>query len=128
MTARWKKWGVHVTAETIGDRPAGEIVLSTIPWLAASAVLADAGLTTPPDLRISSTDANIPLSQGIPAVCAGDRWKAATRTGWRNDSPVRLGQARSICSTVATAAGWRVRWVKGPGWPCLHQSIDEATR
>ncbi|MEZ4717625.1 MAG: hypothetical protein R2851_16290 [Caldilineaceae bacterium] len=60
QTARWKKWGVHVTVETIGDRPAGEIAPDHPLVKAASS---DAGLTTPPDLRISSTDANIPLSR-----------------------------------------------------------------
>jgi len=37
----------------------------------AKEALAMAGYSQPADLRISSTDANIPLSRGIPAICVG---------------------------------------------------------
>ncbi len=71
QTTRWKKWGVKVKQETIGERPAGEIAQDHPLVQAAENALVAAGLTSEPDLRVSSTDANIPLSRGIPAVCIG---------------------------------------------------------
>ena len=68
---RWQNWGVQIEMETIGDRPSGAIATNHPLVTAAGHALALAGLTTQPDLRISSTDANIPLSLGIPAVCVG---------------------------------------------------------
>jgi hypothetical protein len=38
---------------------------------AAREALALVGYSQTADLRISSTDANIPLSRGIPAICVG---------------------------------------------------------
>ncbi len=71
QTSRWQDWGVQIDVETIGDRPSGAIA-SDHPLVVASArALAAAGLTDRPDLRISSTDSNIPLSRGIPSVCVG---------------------------------------------------------
>ncbi|NWF64528.1 MAG: M20/M25/M40 family metallo-hydrolase [Chloroflexi bacterium] len=65
----WNHEGVKIQAEIIGERPAGELPAEH-PWvnLAVNCVQAqglDAALTT------GSTDANIPLSMGIPAVVMG---------------------------------------------------------
>ena len=110
QAARWKKWGVHVTVETIGDRPAGEIAPDHPLVKAASAALADAGLTTAPDLRISSTDANIPLSQGIPAVCVGiaEGGNAHRLEEWM--SPARLGQGMQH---LLLLTWWAAAWLAG---------------
>jgi acetylornithine deacetylase/succinyl-diaminopimelate desuccinylase-like protein len=69
--ARWQQRGVRVKAEVIGDRPSGGIAEDHPLVVAAKDALAAAGYPHPADLRISSTDANIPLSQGIPAICVG---------------------------------------------------------
>jgi len=69
--ARWKRWGVIVETEVIGHRPGGEIPGDHPLVVAAQEALAGAGLTGRPELQISSTDANIPLSRGIPTVCVG---------------------------------------------------------
>ncbi|MCB0075102.1 MAG: M20/M25/M40 family metallo-hydrolase, partial [Caldilineaceae bacterium] len=100
----------HVTVETIGDRPAGEIAPDHPLVKAASAALADAGLTTPPDLRISSTDANIPLSQGIPAVCVGiaEGGNAHRLEEWM--SPARLGQGMQH---LLLLTWWAAAWLAG---------------
>ena len=71
QSARWRQWGVHIETEVIGDRPSGEISRDHPLVVAAQQALVGAGLTGRFDLRISSTDANIPLSRGIPAVCVG---------------------------------------------------------
>ncbi len=61
--------GVAVFSELIGQRPAGSIPTSH--WLVrlAEQCLIEQGIT--PDPGIGSTDANVPLSQGLPAICIG---------------------------------------------------------
>jgi len=60
---------VTFAIETVGDRPAGSIPREhTLTQLAGAAYLAE-GLAA--IYEIASTDANIPLSRGIPAVCIG---------------------------------------------------------
>ena len=55
--------------QTVGDRPAGYIPLDhQLTQLAGAASLAEGISVT---YEIASTDANIPLSRGIPAVCVG---------------------------------------------------------
>ncbi len=61
--------GVMVTAEVIGDRPAGEI--DTEHPLVQLALESLQALGEKGILSIGSTDANIPLSRGIPAICIG---------------------------------------------------------
>ena len=60
-----------VKAELIGDRPSGQIGEEHALVRAAIECLTHFGLFFDPSMRISSTDANIPLSLGIPAVCVG---------------------------------------------------------
>lgn len=61
--------GVELTTETIGERPAGVVAVdSPIVGLAAS-TLATLGIE--PSFDASSTDANVPIAAGIPAVCIG---------------------------------------------------------
>ena len=65
----WNHEGVKIQAEVIGERPAGQIPVDhTMVKLAVDSVQAqgiEAVLTT------GSTDANIPLSKGFPAVVMG---------------------------------------------------------
>jgi acetylornithine deacetylase/succinyl-diaminopimelate desuccinylase-like protein len=56
-------------AEIIGQRPAGEISLAHPLVKLAVETLESQG--TRPHVNIGSTDANIPLSQGLPAICIG---------------------------------------------------------
>ena len=62
--------GVRLTAETVGDRPAGAIGRDAPIVAHAEAALRAVGCG---DVRyiVSSTDANIPLSRGYEAVCLG---------------------------------------------------------
>ncbi len=62
--------GVAITVEEVGNRPAGSVPRFTPVIALAEAALHAVGC---PDVRyiVSSTDANIPLSQGYPAVCLG---------------------------------------------------------
>jgi tripeptide aminopeptidase len=61
--------GVSFTAELIGNRPAGAIPADHPLVLLTRRVLNELGIE--PKLNIGSTDANVPLSRGLPAVCIG---------------------------------------------------------
>jgi len=61
--------GVKYTIEKIGDRPFGEIAPDHP--LVQAAVQALHAQDLHADLQIGSTDANIPLYHGVPAVCIG---------------------------------------------------------
>jgi tripeptide aminopeptidase len=60
---------VRVVAEQIGNRPAGRV--STIHPIVELAKKALIHTEMEPMLTIGSTDANIPLSRGYPAICLG---------------------------------------------------------
>ena len=60
---------VHVHIEVIGQRPGGEIRDNDPLVMAATECLRDLGIQ--PILTIGSTDANLPLSLGIPAITIG---------------------------------------------------------
>jgi acetylornithine deacetylase/succinyl-diaminopimelate desuccinylase-like protein len=68
-TARAAEPGVTFELETVGDRPAGAIPIEHPLVRAAGAAYRAEGFSLNYD--IASTDANIPLSRGIPAVCVG---------------------------------------------------------
>jgi tripeptide aminopeptidase len=61
--------GVSVEAEVIGQRPAGEISVSHPFVILAKDCLREQGLE--PGLISGSTDANVPLSKGYPAIVLG---------------------------------------------------------
>ncbi len=66
---RVRRKGVGVYIERIGDRPAGHIPASHPLVQAALAALQKEGIRG--RLAPASTDANIPLSRGYPAICLG---------------------------------------------------------
>lgn len=66
---RRQRNGVEVTFETIGERPAGIVKPESRIIRLASSILESVGISPIGDA--SSTDANIPISRGIPAVCIG---------------------------------------------------------
>lgn len=61
--------GIQVHWEIIGDRPAGAVPFEDPIVRNALEIIRELGITPIPDA--SSTDANIPISRGIPAVCIG---------------------------------------------------------
>ncbi|MBE9523803.1 MAG: M20/M25/M40 family metallo-hydrolase [Chloroflexi bacterium] len=61
--------GLHLSTEITGRRPAGEIAVTHPLVKLAIDALASQGLKA--YLNIGSTDANIPLSRGLPCVCIG---------------------------------------------------------
>jgi di/tripeptidase len=66
---RGGKQFVRATLEVIGERPPGEIPADhALVRLAVSCLEAQG---YPARLNIGSTDANVPLSRGLPAICLG---------------------------------------------------------
>ncbi len=61
--------GISVEAEVLGERPAGVVSLESPIVRVATEILAALGIDASYDA--SSTDANIPISRGVPAVCIG---------------------------------------------------------
>lgn len=61
--------GVQFSTTVVGDRPAGAIARDHA--LVQAAVAAYTSVGAPITYQQSSTDANIPLSRGLPAVCVG---------------------------------------------------------
>ncbi len=60
---------IRTQIEVLGERPAGQTDASAKIVVTAIQILKEIGLE--PELNASSTDANIPISRGIPAICVG---------------------------------------------------------
>jgi tripeptide aminopeptidase len=82
---------VRASAEVIGNRPVGEISPSHPLVNAAVKCYASHGIKA--KLNIGSTDANVPLSRGFPAICIGITTGGAAHTTreWINTQPVIQG-------------------------------------
>jgi len=93
---------VRYSIETIGDRPAAELAGDSPLMDVIRATDRHLGLRT--DLRLGSTDANIPLSLGIPAVslgAGGEGGGAHTRAEWYSAKNRELGLRRVLLITLA---------------------------
>ena len=88
--------GVRVEAEVIGQRPAGELSPSHPLVKLAQKCLRDQGLDSV--LTSGSTDANIPLSRGYPAVVLGVSTGsgAHTKGEYINTEPVAKGMEQLL--------------------------------
>ncbi len=91
---------IEATPKVIGERPCGETSMDAPIVKAAAAVVQAFGLT--PSYSISSTDSNIPMSMGIPALTIGrggpgDR--AHSPDEWTDVAPA--GVARAVEVTLA---------------------------
>lgn len=116
-TPKRRRQGIEVRLETIGDRPAGEIDTDH-PLVAIAAESLNHCLPPRlPEFRISSTDANIPLSRGIPAVCIGitDGGDAHRVEEWIHSAPLAQGVEHLIRLTWRAAA-WLAQ-TQAPGEP-----------
>lgn len=107
-TARWQQAGVTVRTTLIGDRPAGEIADDHPLVQAAFGSLAAVGIQPQANTRTSSTDANIPLSRGIPAVCIGvtDGGNAHRLDEWILPELLPRGLRHLL-----TLTGWATEWL-----------------
>ena len=108
QTPRWRQAGVIVNAELIGDRPAGGIDDDHPLVQAAVQSLVAVGVQPQTANRISSTDANVPLSRGIPAVCIGitDGGNAHRLDEWITPELLPKGMQHLVGLTQ-----WAARWL-----------------
>jgi tripeptide aminopeptidase len=86
----------------IGDRPAGYLPAESPLRETLQAVDRHLGLR--PDLRLGSTDANLPLSLGVPAVslgAGGEGGGAHTLAEWYSDRGREIGLRRILLLTLA---------------------------
>ncbi|HEX8847897.1 MAG TPA: M20/M25/M40 family metallo-hydrolase [Gemmatimonadaceae bacterium] len=93
-----------VTVEVIGDRPGGETPASHPLVVAASEATRLVGRE--PELGAASTDANVPISLGIPAIAlgAGGRGGSAhTMQEWFDNVDGTVGLARALTVVCCTA-------------------------
>jgi acetylornithine deacetylase/succinyl-diaminopimelate desuccinylase-like protein len=94
-----------VTVEPIGSRPCGETPADH--ELVRSAMAATRLVGRQPDLALASTDANVPISHGIPAIAIGAGGRggdAHTHGEWFDNVHGTVGVARAL-TIVMTAAG-----------------------
>jgi tripeptide aminopeptidase len=112
QTPRWRQAGVIVNAELIGDRPAGGIDDDHPLVQAAVQSLVSIGVQPQVANRISSTDANVPLSRGIPAVCVGitDGGNAHRLDEWIAPELLPKGMQHLLGLTQ-----WAARWLAAAG-------------
>jgi acetylornithine deacetylase/succinyl-diaminopimelate desuccinylase-like protein len=108
QTAHWRQRGVEVTLDSIGDRPTGAIPAGHPLVLAAERALASVGVPAEAGERMSSTDANIPLSRGIPSVCVG-----VTRGGnaHRLDEWISTVELGAGLQHLLLLTGWAAAWL-----------------
>lgn len=95
---------LRVEVECIGDRPSGEVPAAH--RLVQTAFEATRLVGRQPVSATASTDANVPIGRGIPAVAigAGGRGGAAhTVAEWYDNADGALGVARALTIIAATA-------------------------
>lgn len=95
---------LKVEIKLLGDRPSGEET-ATLP-LVQEAIAATSYIHAEPSLGVSSTNANIPISKGVPAVCIGSGGKSggahALGEWWLDDKGYQAGQ-RALLLLLAEA-------------------------
>ena len=102
--ARWNSSALTVSIETVGRRPAGRLP-SSAPIVQA-AISVSKALNLPLSFSEGSTDANLPLSLGIPAVmidAGGHGTGAHTEAETYNATDAWKGTQRAILLTIALA-------------------------
>lgn len=101
--------GVAFEIETIGERPAGVVAVDSP--IVRMAALALGALGLEPSFDASSTDANVPIALGIPAVCIGlTTGGNVHRTDEYIDvAPVACGIAQAALLALAVSEGLAAR-------------------
>jgi tripeptide aminopeptidase len=97
---------IEAEIELIGDRPSGVTAVTTPLVQHAAAAVQSFGMT--PRYAIGSTDANVPISKGIPALAIGhgQGGRAHALDEWVDVEPkARVRAAQVILALVLAAAG-----------------------
>jgi acetylornithine deacetylase/succinyl-diaminopimelate desuccinylase-like protein len=93
--------GLRAEIEDIGTRPAGETDSREL--LVQAAVAATRALDATPELAVSSTDANIPMSLGVPAItmgAGGEAGSAHTTDEWYRNVQGPDGILRALLTVL----------------------------
>ena len=93
--------GLTAEIESMGTRPAGET--ETRELLVQAGVCATRALAATPELAVSSTDANIPMSLGIPAItmgAGGEAGQAHTTDEWYRNVQGPDGILRALITVL----------------------------
>lgn len=101
---RWGRTGVTVVKELVGDRPAGSVP-DEAPIMQTAVTVARA-LRLIPVQSESSSDSNLPMSLGIPAVtigAGGESFDAHALTEWFDATNAWRGTQNAVLLTVALA-------------------------
>ena len=110
QSKRWTQQGVEVVIEEIGNRPTGAIEANHPLVQAAKAALTASDLDVRRAATMSSTDANIPLSLGIPSVCVGITEGADAHRLSEGINPALLPQGMQHLTLLTW---WAARWLAG---------------
>ncbi|CAN5282369.1 M20/M25/M40 family metallo-hydrolase [soil metagenome] len=89
---------------TIGDRPSGSV--DDDHPLVRAAMNATIGIGKRPELATASTDANVPISMGIPSIAIGAGGRGGgvhTSAEWYDNTGGHLGVARALAVIVGAA-------------------------
>jgi len=92
------------TIDIIGDRPCGD--MDDAHPLVCAAMQATAIIGKTPELATASTDANVPISLGIPAIAIGAGGRGGgihTSSEWYDNIDGALGVSRALCLLVSSA-------------------------
>jgi tripeptide aminopeptidase len=93
-----------LAVEIIGSRPCGETPAEH--ELVRTAIAATRLVGRQPDLALASTDANVPINQGIPAIAIGAGGRggdAHTHAEWFDNQHGTVGVARALTIVMAAA-------------------------
>jgi len=96
--------GLTVRVDGIGSRPCDETPAEHS--LVQAAIEATRLVGRRPDLALASTDANVPISQGIPAIAIGAGGRggdAHTHAEWFDNSNGTIGVARALTIVMSAA-------------------------
>lgn len=97
---------LSLRVEVIGDRPSGRLAEDAP--LVRAAVEATLAIGAEPELVASSTDANVPLARGIPALTIGAGGESGgihTIDEWYEDRQGAEGLERALLVAIAAAGG-----------------------
>jgi acetylornithine deacetylase/succinyl-diaminopimelate desuccinylase-like protein len=102
-----KEGAVRADPKVIGERPCGETPMSSSIVRAADATIRGFGMT--PSFTISSTDANVPMSLGIPAITVGrggPGGRAHAPDEWTDVDPAaNVKNEQVVLAIILSAAG-----------------------
>ena len=115
--ARWNNGEIAVEFVLIGDRPTGLTPLSS-PIVQSAALAFEANDIALQELGISSTDSNVPMSLGIPAITiagGGDGGGAHSPGEWFAPENSHLGPQTALLTILALAG------IEGRSAPLLQE-------